>query len=198
MKRWTLTLVILAMVFVGACAAPPPTPIPPTLETPTVELHQIEVVAHAWQEFPSTSSMALTYQFSVTNPNDFSIMLSGISFVTEFEGSPIGLSNDYIPVGKATTNEKVWIPPRLTNYVKVTCHYDSQELARLLEITASQYLIEQGKSTKDIEPLLKAWWLQVPSSVVKLRIVDPVFEFTSNYGEIQAKRPPICYPCLPR
>lgn len=199
--RVIIGILLITVSFVmGACA---PTPVPPAsepqLKLPTIELIVIEVARpFPWSDLPEASPLALDYVFSIKNSNDFNVTLDRLNFTIGFEGSPIGLPDEYFPVAKVLTFEKMGIPPKTANRLRVSYVHDSADTWRLLKLSMTERLIKEGKPPTDIDILVKEWWLHGPSPALKASVIDGEAQFSSNYGVMLVQFKLRCYPCLRR
>lgn len=149
------------------------------VEAPKVELERVEV-AHYWPFYLEAkerrgSPMDLAFILWVNNPNNFDVMLDELGFTVTLEpGFEVNTINVY---------EKMYIPPKRTNQLRVHVALDAYTTMLSLLVTGGFRLQEMGVKPQD---QLKAWWDKVGDFGFKISVTNGTAMFDSERGQTLA------------
>jgi len=156
MRRVLLAGALVAVMGLGGlsgCATMPETAAGP-VQPPKVELQRVEI-AHYWTFYLDTkerrgSPLDLAFIFGVENPNDTTVTLEELRFTIAFQPG--------FEVNTLSVYEKMSIPPRTTNQLRVHASFDPYVTLLSLLVTGGFRLQQAGVKGPD---QVKAWWEQV-------------------------------------
>lgn len=155
-----------------------PQPLPAAgLKVPTVELQRVEV-AHYWPFFLDTkekrgSPLDLAFIFAINNPNDFKVMLDDLRFTVEFEPG--------FEVNTVAVYEKMYIPPKTTNQLRVHVMLDAYTTLLSLLVTGGFRLQEMNVKAPD---QIRMWWEKVQDFGYEIKVTNGVASFVTDRGDI--------------
>jgi hypothetical protein len=143
-----------------------------------VELQRVEI-AHYWTFYLDTkerrgSPLDLAFIFDVENPNHTTVTLEELRFTVAFAGFEVNTLSVY---------EKMSIPPRTTNQLRVHAAFDAYTTLLSLLVTGGFRLQEAGVKAPD---QVKAWWEAVPDFGFEIAVTNGVATFTSGGEETLA------------
>jgi len=193
-KVFVRTMALLLLVS-SACApaAPAPTPLP-ELQKPTVELTQVQVASYfPWPAPPPTVGpgtptpvpppaqrvpLILAFIFDIQNPNPYPVILEGggMRFTVEFEVPGKGV---YFPVNTPIVQERMSIPARTTNQLRVTMVLDSLVVPGNLAVTSGAKVKELGVSAAAV---VQEWFEKIGDFTFGIRLTGGSAEFKSEKG----------------
>ena len=182
MKKLVLFAILLVALTVSACAPAAPTPAP--VQPPKVTLSQVQVASYfaapwaGWPgavptptpppagtpaaqyvPFPGSISVPLIVAFiwEVENPNDVPVTGEGMKYTVEFEAAP-SKPGEYFALSTAIVNEKMSVPAKTKNQVRVTTVLDSAVVPGNLGVTSGQRMGQLGLTGAT---LVKDWWANI-------------------------------------
>ncbi len=182
-KLWSVSLVLLLVVSLGAMGCPPPAAPPAPPVAPTIELDRIEVANfHALAgDFPADSArvrgfMDLATILNITNPNAYPVMLDEVMFTLSLEAGPGVL----LPLHTTIHYQDMWIPARMTNQVSVEALFDSRETLLALMVAHGHTVGGLGLVPAD---LIRKWWAEIGEFEYVIEVVGTA-TFVTPVGEI--------------
>jgi len=182
MKKLVLFAILLVALTVSACATAAPAPT--EVKSPTVTLKQVQVASYfpapwtGWPAavptptppaagtpaaqyvpFPGSISVPLIVAFiwEIDNPNEVAVKLEQMKYTVEFEAAP-SKAGEYFALSTAIVNEKMSVPAKTKNELRVTTVLDSAVVPGNLAVTSGQRLGALGLSGAT---LVKDWWANV-------------------------------------
>jgi len=181
MRRVLLAGALVAVMGLGGlsgCATMPETAAGP-VQPPKVELQRVEI-AHYWTFYLDTkerrgSPLDLAFIFGVENPNDTTVTLEELRFTIAFQPG--------FEVNTLSVYEKMSIPPRTTNQLRVHASFDPYVTLLSLLVTGGFRLQQAGVKGPD---QVKAWWEQVADFGFEIAVTNGVASFSSGGGETLA------------
>ena len=149
------------------------------VQAPKIELQRVEI-AHYWpfhldMKERRGSPLDLAFVFGIENPNDASVTLEEFQFTVAFEPR--------FEVNTLSVYEKMSIPPRATNQLRVHAAFDAYTTLLSLLVTGGFRLQEAGVKAPD---QVKAWWEKVSDFGFEIAVTNGVASFTSDRGETLA------------
>ncbi len=159
----------------SGCATMPGTAGGP-VQPPKVELQRVEI-AHYWPFYLDTkesrgSPLDLAFIFGIENPNDTTVTLDELRFTIAFEPG--------FEVNTLSVYEKMSIPPRTTNQLRVHASFDPYVTLLSLLVTGGFRLQQAGVKAPD---QVKAWWEQVADFGFEIAVTNGVAAFSSDRGD---------------
>lgn len=178
MRRALLAGALVSLVGLGGlsgCATVPEKAAGP-LRPPKVELQRVEI-AHYWPFYLDTkerrgSPLDLAFIFGIENPNDRAVTLEELRFTVAFEPG--------FEVNTLSVYEKMSIPPRATNQLRVHAAFDAYTTLLSLLVTGGFRLQETGVKAPD---QVKAWWDKISDFGFEIAVTNGVASFSSGGGE---------------
>ena len=146
------------------------------VQPPRVELQRVEI-AHYWSFYLDMkerrgSPLDLAFVFGIENPNDTTLTLEELRFTIAFEpGYELNTVNVY---------EKMSIPPRTTNQLRVHAAFDAYSAALSLLVTGGFRLQQAGVKAPD---QLKAWWEKIADFDFQIAVTNGTAAFSSDHGD---------------
>jgi len=146
------------------------------VQPPRVELQRVEI-AHYWSFYLDMkerrgSPLDLAFVFGVENPNDTTVTLEELRFTIAFEpGYELNTVNVY---------ERMSIPPRTTNQLRVHAAFDAYSAALSLLVTGGFRLQQAGVKAPD---QLKAWWEKIADFDFQIAVTNGTAAFSSDRGD---------------
>ncbi|MGH7408535.1 MAG: hypothetical protein ACREKF_11095 [Candidatus Methylomirabilales bacterium] len=146
------------------------------VQAPKIELQRVEI-AHYWpfhldMKERRGSPLDLAFVFGVENPNNTTITLEELRFTIAFEpGFELNTVNVY---------EKMSIPPRTTNQLRVHAAFDAYTAALSLLVTGGFRLQQAGIKAPD---QLKAWWEKISDFEFQIAVTNGTAAFSSDRGD---------------
>lgn len=175
MRKKNVLLTILSVLFVVAflsgCAGMQAKPTEKNFKDPVVTLDAMEV-AHAFGYWyfskgvkPTKGTpdnvgapLDLAFTFNVENPNAFPVQLENLKFTVAFEE---------FDLNTVSTDATQWIPPGMTNQVKVHAHFDVRQSLLSLLVTGGFQLKAKGTNAW---AALEKWWVGIPNYEVPVSV----------------------------
>jgi len=185
MHRKSYLLLFLSLVMIVAllsgCAGMQAKPSEANFQAPVVSLEEMEV-AHAFGYWyfskgvkPTKGNpdnvgapLDLAFTFNVENPNKFPVLLEDLKFSVAFE--------DFV-LNTVGTTAAQWIPPGMTNQVKVHAHFDVRQSLLSLLVTGGFKLKDKGTNAW---AQLEAWWIGIPNYEVPVSVQDGAAVFSAG------------------
>jgi hypothetical protein len=171
MRACLIAVVIIA--FLSGCAGMTAKPTEENCKPPVITLDAMEVV-HSFGYWyfskkvkPTKGNpdnvgapMDLAFTFNVENPNPYAIQLEELKFTVAFE------EFDLNTVGTDATQ---WIPPGMTNQVRVHAHFDVRQSLLSLLVTGGFKLKAKGTNAWGA---LEKWWAGIPDYEIPIHVKD--------------------------
>jgi len=175
MRKKNILLMILSVFVVAAmlagCAGMQAKPTEQNFKAPVVTLDNMEV-AHAFGYWyfskkvkPTKGNpdnvgapMNLAFTFNVENPNAYPVMMESLKFSVAFEDFELNTVN---------TDAAQWIPPGMTNQVRVHAHFDVRQSLLSLLVTGGFKLKEKGTNAW---AALEKWWTGIPKYEIPVEV----------------------------
>jgi len=165
-KRGIILLVGLA---VAGCATMPGTGGSP--RPPLVKLERVEVASYfPYAPPPARVPLVLGFIYNVRNPNDFPVALEEMKFTVSFEGKP----GEYFALNTPIIYEKMSIPGKTTNQLRVTTVLDSLVVPGNLAVTSGRRVTDLGLKPGD---MVKDWWEKVGDFPFGIKVSEGVAMF---------------------
>jgi len=163
----------------SGCATMPATAARP-VQPPKVELQRVEI-AHYWPFYLDTkerrgSPLDLAFVFGLENPNDTTVTLEELRFTVAFEPG--------FEVNTVSVYERMSIPPRTTNQLRVHAAFDAYTTLLSLLVTGGFRLQEAGLKAPD---QVKAWWEKVSDFGFEIAVTNGMATFRTDRGDSLAQ-----------
>ena len=169
----TILSVLVIAAFLSGCVAMQPKPTMKNFQAPVVTLDAMEV-AHAFgywyfsKKIKPTKGkpdnvgapMDLAFTFNVENPNAFPVQMENLKFSVAFEGFDLNTVN---------TDAAQWIPPGMTNQVRVHAHFDVRQSLLSLLVTGGFKLKDKGTNAW---AALEKWWTGIPKYEIPVEVKE--------------------------
>ena len=174
-KRSTISIVLVALVlaaFLAGCATAPK-PTEENMVLPTVTLNSVELPYYTgWWYFSKKveptkgkagnygAPLGLAFIYDIENPNPFPVQLEGFQFTVAFDG---------FDLNTVSAPETQWIPPGMTNQLRVNATFDARAALLSLLVTGGFKLKEKGMSPWDA---LEKWWTSVSEYSLPIEVKE--------------------------
>jgi hypothetical protein len=182
-KLVLLTAMIFAFgVVFASCAGMQVKPTAANFKSPTVTLGSFEVPEYDGYWYYSGkvkptkgdagdrgAFLPMSFLFDVQNPNDYPVLLDGITFTVAFD-------NDFQLVTLNNTDSH-WIPAGKTNQIRMDTMITVRSALLNLLVTSGFKLKERGWSPWDA---LERWWQGVPDYSVPVKVTEGAFTFKAD------------------
>lgn len=171
-----LALVFLVALAVAGCAAMPGAGGPP--QSPQVKLERVEVASYfPYAPPPTRVPLVLAFVYDVSNPNDFPVALQELKFTVSFEGKP----GEYFALNTPIVYERMSIPGKTANQLRVTTVLDSMTVPGNLAVTSGTRVTNLG--LKPVE-MVKNWWEKIGDFSFGIRVGEGVAMFAGPGGSV--------------
>jgi hypothetical protein len=185
MRKKSVPLTILSVFVVAAllagCAGMQAKPREKNFKTPVVTLDSMEV-AHAFGYWyfskrikPTRGNpdnvgapLDLAFTFNIENPNTYAVLMESLRFSVAFEEFELNTVN---------TEAVQWVPPGMTNQVRVHAHFDVRQSLLSLLVTGGFKL--EAKGTNAWEALEK-WWTGIPKYQIPVSVTGGAAVFKAD------------------
>lgn len=164
-------IAVVVMALLSGCAGMMAKPTEENFKPPVITLENMEV-AHAFGYWYFSNKVKptkgkpdnvgapldLAFTFNVENPNPYPIELKELKFTVAFEDFELNT------VG---TDAAQWIPPGMTNQVRVHAHFDVRQSLLSLLVTGGFKLKEEGMNAWQA---LEKWWIGIPNYEIPVQV----------------------------
>ncbi|GAB6907731.1 conserved exported hypothetical protein [Desulfosarcina cetonica] len=171
-RIWRVMGCVLTILFMlSGCAGMPAKPTEKNFQAPVVTLDNMEVT-HAFGYWYYSKKVAptkgkaddvgapldLAFTFNLKNPNPFPVQMESLKFSVLFEE---------FELNTVSTDATQWIPPGMTNQVRVHAHFDVRQSLLSLLVTGGFKLKEKGT---DAWSALEKWWTGIPNYEIPVTV----------------------------
>jgi hypothetical protein len=147
-------------------------------QSPQVQLERVEVASYfPYAPPPARVPLVLGFIYSVNNPNDFAVALEEMKFTVSFEGKP----GEYFALNTPTVYEKMFIPGKTANQLRVTTVLDSLVVPGNLAVTSGKRVTDLGLKPGD---MVKDWWEKVGDFSFGIKVSEGVAMFDGPGGSV--------------
>ena len=115
------------------------------------------------------ASLPMTFLFSIQNPNDYPVLLEGITYTVAFD-------QDF-DIIMENNNDSYWLPAGKTDHVRITTMVTVRQALTGLLLANAIALKAKGWSPWDA---LERWWEEVPDAKVPVSIKNASFTFRAD------------------
>lgn len=175
MRKKNVLLTILSVFVVAAllsgCAGMQSKPSESNYKAPVVTLDNLEV-AHAFGYWYFSKKVKptkgkpdnvgapldLAFTFNVENPNAYPVLMESLKFSVAFEE---------FELNTVSTDAAQWIPPGMTNQVRVHAHFDVRQSLLSLLVTGGFKLKAKGTNAW---AALEKWWTGIPQYEIPVTV----------------------------
>ena len=165
-RHGVLFLVALA---VAGCATMSGAGGPP--QSPQVKLERVEVASYfPYAPPPARVPLVLGFIFDVSNPNDSPVALEEMKFTVSFAAMP----GEYFALNTPTIYEKMYIPGKTTNQLRVVAVLDSLVAPGNLAVTSGTRVTALGLKPGDV---VKDWWEKIGDFSFSIKVSEGVALF---------------------
>lgn len=167
----TILSILFIVAFLWGCAGMAAKPAEDNFQAPVVTLDNMEVThAFGYWYFSNKvkptkgkpdnvgAPLDLAFTFNVENPNDFPVLMENLKFSVLFEE---------FELNTVSTDAAQWIPPKMTNQVRVHAHFDVRQSLLSLLVTGGFKLKEKGTNAWDA---LEKWWTGIPKYEIPVTV----------------------------
>lgn len=143
-------------------------------QPPRVKLERVEVASYfPYAAPPARVPLVLGFIFDVNNPNGSPVSLEEMKFTVSFEGKP----GEYFALNTPTVYEKMYIPGKTTNQLRVTMVLDSLVVPGNLAVTSGTRV-----SALDLKPgdVVKDWWEKIGDFTFGIKVSEGVALFNGG------------------
>lgn len=159
----------LVALAVAGCATMPGAAGPS--QSPQVKLDRVEVASYfPYAPPPARVPLVLGFIFDVNNPNESPVTLEEMKFTVSFEAKP----GEYFALNTPTVYEKMYIPGKTTNQLRVTTVLDSLVVPGNLAVTSGTRVSNLGLKPGD---MVKEWWEKIGDFPFGIRVSEGVALF---------------------
>lgn len=167
---------LLVGAVLAGCATVPTAGTAAKVVPPRVTLERVDI-AHYWPFYLDAKErrgapLDLAFVFAIENPNDFNVMLDGLSFSVVFEPG--------FTVNTITSYDTMYIPPKKTNHLRVHGIFDAYTTLLSLLVTGGFRLQQMGVKAPD---QLKAWWEGIQDFKFTVQVTEGTANFASDQGD---------------
>ena len=173
---WRGLVFLLVTLIVAGCATMPGgggAALPPQ-----VKLERVEVASYfPYAAPPARVPLVLGFIFAVSNPNDSPVALEEMKFTVSFEAKP----GEYFALNTPTVYERMSIPGKTTNQLRVTTVFDSLVVPGNLAVTSGTRVINLGLKPGDV---VKDWWEKIGDFPFGIKVAEGVAMFDGPGGSM--------------
>jgi hypothetical protein len=166
--RRVLVLLVVALAVAG-CATMEGMGGP--AKPPQVRLERVEVASYfPYAAPPARVPLVLGFIYAISNPNDVPVALEEMKFTVSFEAKP----GEYFALNTPTVYEKMFIPAKTTNQLRVITVLDSMVVPGNLSVTSGTRV-----AALDLKPgdVVKDWWEKIGDFSFGIRVSEGVAIF---------------------
>ena len=182
-KKVLLTIISVFVVaaFLAGCAGMQAKPTEKNFKAPVVTLDNMEVV-HAFGYWYFSKGVKptkgkpdnvgapldLAFTFNVENPNTYPVLMENLKFSVAFEE---------FELNTVSTDAAQWIPPGMTNQVRVHAHFDVRQSLLSLLVTGGFKLKAKGTNAW---AALEKWWTGIPQYEIPVAVKSGAAVFNAG------------------
>ncbi len=164
-----LGVVFLVALAMAGCATMSGAGGPP--QPPQVKLERVEVASYfPYAAPPARVPLVLGFIFDVSNPNDSPVALEEMKFTVSFAAMP----GEYFALNTPTVYEKMSIPGKTTNQLRVVAVLDSLVAPGNLAVTSGTRVTALGLKPGDV---VKDWWEKIGDFSFGIKVSEGVALF---------------------
>ena len=164
-----VVFLLIALLAVAGCATMPMAGGP--AQPPQVKLERVEVASYfPYAAPPARVPLVLGFVYNVNNPNDFPMALEEMKFTVSFEAKP----GEYFALNTPTVYEKMSIPGKTANQLRVIAVLDSLIAPVNLAVTSGQRVTALGLKPGDV---VKEWWEKIGDFSFSVKVSEGVAIF---------------------
>ncbi len=164
-----LGVVFLVALAMAGCATMSGAGGPP--RPPQVKLERVEVASYfPYAAPPARVPLVLGFIFDVSNPNDSPVALEEMKFTVSFAAMP----GEYFALNTPTVYEKMSIPGKTTNQLRVVAVLDSLVAPGNLAVTSGTRVTALGLKPGDV---VKDWWEKIGDFSFGIKVSEGVALF---------------------
>jgi len=169
-------------VVLASCAGMTATPTASNFKAPVITLESFQVPQYDeyWYFAASVkptkgkagdrgAPLPMSFLFSIQNPNDFPVLLEGITYTVAFDKDFDMLMEN--------NNDSYWLPAGKTDHVRITTMITARQGLLGLLLANAVTLKEKGMSPWDA---LERWWEGVPDATVPVTVKNASFTFRAD------------------
>jgi hypothetical protein len=143
-----------------------------------VKLERVEVASYfPYAPPPARVPLVLGFIYNVNNPNDFPLALEEMKFTVSFEGKP----GEYFALNTPLVYERMSIPGKTTNQLRVTTVLDSLIVPGNLAVTSGRRVTDLGLKPGD---MVKDWWEKIGDFSFGIKVAEGVAMFDGPGGSM--------------
>ena len=166
---WRGIVIFLVTLAVAGCATMAGTDGAP--QPPRVKLERVEVASYfPYAAPPARVPLVLAFIFDVNNPNESPVALEEMKFTVSFEAKP----GEYFALNTPTVYEKMYIPGKTTNELRVITVLDSLVVPGNLAVTSGTRVTNLGLKPGDV---VKDWWEKIGDFSFGIKVSEGVALF---------------------
>jgi hypothetical protein len=166
---WRGIVFLLVTLAVAGCATMPGAG--GAAQAPQVRLERVEVASYfPYAAPPARVPLVLGFIFAVSNPNDSPVALEEMKFTVSFAAMP----GEYFALNTPTLYEKMYIPGKTTNQLRVVTIFDSLVAPGNLAVTSGTRVTALGLKPGDV---VKDWWEKIGDFSFGIKVSEGVALF---------------------
>jgi len=166
---WRGIVFLLVTLAVAGCATMPGAG--GAAQAPQVRLERVEVASYfPYAAPPARVPLVLGFIFAVSNPNDSPVALEEMKFTVSFAAMP----GEYFALNTPTLYEKMYIPGKTTNQLRVVTVLDSLVAPGNLAVTSGTRVTALGLKPGDV---VKDWWEKIGDFSFGIKVSEGVALF---------------------
>jgi len=177
----TCLSIFVAAAMLAGCAGMAAAPTQQNFKAPVVTLDSMEV-AHAFGYWYFSKKVKptkgkpdnvgapldLAFTFNVENPNAYPVLMESFKFSVAFEE---------FELNTVSTDAAQWIPPGMTNQVRVHAHFDVRQSLLSLLVTGGFKLKAKGTNAW---AALEKWWTGIPQYEIPVAVKSGAAVFNAG------------------
>ncbi len=166
---WRGIVFLLVTLAVAGCATMPGGG--GAVQAPQVRLERVEVASYfPYAAPPARVPLVLGFIFAVSNPNDSPVALEEMKFTVSFAAMP----GEYFALNTPTLYERMYIPGKTTNQLRVVTIFDSLVAPGNLAVTSGTRVTALGLKPGDV---VKDWWEKIGDFSFGIKVSEGVALF---------------------
>ncbi len=166
---WRGIVFLLVTLAVVGCATVPGAG--GAAQAPRVKLERVEVASYfPYAAPPARVPLILGFIFDVSNPNESPVALEELKFTVSFAAIP----GEYFALNTPTLYERMYIPGKTTNQLRVVTVLDSLVVPGNLAVTSGTRVTALGLKPGDV---VKDWWEKIGDFSFGIKVSEGVALF---------------------
>ncbi len=166
---WRGIVFLLVTLAVAGCATMPGGG--GAVQAPQVRLERVEVASYfPYAAPPARVPLVLGFIYNIRNPNDVPVVLEEMKFTVSFEAKP----GEYFALNTPTIYERMSIPGKTANQLRVTTVLDSMVVPGNLAVTSGTRVTNLGLKPGDV---VKDWWEKIGDFSFGIKVSEGVALF---------------------